>query len=110
MKTQYIYLLLFSFFTLQLAGQGWRQTYHFPSNSYRVYSLAQHPDGGYLAATSASLTTSFNAAILKTTAEGDSVWLKSYPGGYGILLRRTPMAPSLLSPMSMSMSSILRAR
>ena len=86
MKTQYIYLLLFSFFTLQLAGQGWRQTYNFPSNSYRVYSLAQHPDGGYLAATSASLTTSFNAAILKTTAVGDSVWLKSYPGGYGIFI------------------------
>ena len=86
MKTQYIYFLLFSFLTLQLTGQGWRQTYNFPSNSYRVYSLAQHPDGGYLAATSAALTGSYNAAILKTTAAGDSIWLKSYPGGYGIFI------------------------
>ena len=86
MKSRHLYFFLFCLFTLQLSAQGWRQTYRFPSQLHRVYDLAQHPDGGFLIASTASLTSDLNAVLLKTNALGDSLWLNSYPGQEGLLI------------------------
>ena len=84
MKTRYLYFILFSLFTLQLSGQGWRQDYTFSSNDNRVWDIKPHPEGGYLAATTIELSSSFNACLLRVDEAGDSLWLKTYPGGYGV--------------------------
>ncbi|MEQ8703828.1 MAG: hypothetical protein RIC19_07900 [Phaeodactylibacter sp.] len=86
MKSRHLYFFLFCLFTLQLSAQGWRQTYRFPSQIHRVYDLAQHPDGGFLIASTASLSSEFDAVLLRTNPEGDSIWLKSYPGQEGLLI------------------------
>ncbi|WP_282774819.1 DUF7619 domain-containing protein [Phaeodactylibacter xiamenensis] len=86
MNLHHSFLIFFCLAALQLSAQGWRQTYQFPSQLHRVYDLAQHPDGGFLIASTASLSNEFNAVLLKTNAEGDSLWLKPYPGQEGLLI------------------------